>query len=105
MPTAVANGWQFYYEDDTFVPEWQDEPGVVVIEHGLGRSSAFWQSWVPVLASKYRVIRRDMRGHGQSIAIDSPAECSAADLVEDLTSFLSALQLERGPYSGRIYRW
>jgi pimeloyl-ACP methyl ester carboxylesterase len=37
-----------------------------LIQHGFGRHAAFWYHWIPVLARKFRVIRRDLRGHGRS---------------------------------------
>jgi len=43
---------------------------VLVLIHGLGASSRWWEPVVPTLASSYHVIRIDLLGHGRS---DKPA--------------------------------
>jgi pimeloyl-ACP methyl ester carboxylesterase len=43
----------------------RDAPALVLI-HGLGASTRWWDSVVPRLASSYRVIRIDLLGHGRS---------------------------------------
>jgi pimeloyl-ACP methyl ester carboxylesterase len=51
----------------------QDGPSdapVLVLLHGLGASSRWWDPVVPMLATTYRVIRIDLLGHGRS---DKPA--------------------------------
>jgi pimeloyl-ACP methyl ester carboxylesterase len=43
----------------------RDAPALVLI-HGLGGSTHWWDQVVPMLATSYRVIRIDLLGHGQS---------------------------------------
>jgi pimeloyl-ACP methyl ester carboxylesterase len=43
----------------------RDAPALVLI-HGLGASTRWWDPVVPMLASSYRVIRIDLLGHGRS---------------------------------------
>ena len=43
----------------------RDAPALVLI-HGLGGSTRWWDRVVPMLAASYRVIRLDLLGHGQS---------------------------------------
>jgi len=66
MPTVTANNCEMYYEVDDFTDPWVTEKETVWLQHGVGRSTKFWYHWVPALARHYRVVRRDMRGHGQS---------------------------------------
>jgi pimeloyl-ACP methyl ester carboxylesterase len=66
MPTVDANGCKFYYEIDDYSDPWVKDTETVWLQHGVGRSTKFWYHWVPALSRSYRVIRRDMRGHGQS---------------------------------------
>ncbi|KAF1839669.1 alpha/beta-hydrolase [Decorospora gaudefroyi] len=62
---AHTNGQRTHYILNDFTDPWKSRE-TILIQHGFGRHSAFWYHWIPVLARKYRVIRRDLRGHGHS---------------------------------------
>ena len=55
-----------HYAFDEFYDRWENRP-FLLLQHGNGRSAAFWYLWVPHLAGRYRIIRPDMRGLGNSI--------------------------------------
>ena len=121
MPEITLNGYVTYYEDDCFVEAWkgsqvdgesslgdQTPRQTILIQHGFGRNSQFWRHWVPLLAGDYRVIRRDLRGHGGSgdpmRGPQVPGKGSLGDqsypwsfdsLVRDLGDFCDALKLDR----------
>lgn len=99
MPTVVANGIDFHYEDDNFTDPWRTAE-TIWIQHGVGRSSEFWHHWVPPLASTYRVIRRDQRGHGRSVFPGKDFDWSIDDLMKDMVEFLDRLGLESVHYIG-----
>ncbi len=99
MPQVVANGCEIYYELDDFTDPWKPAE-TLWIQHGFGRSSRFWYHWVPPLAGHYRVIRRDMRGHGRSAVPEPDHEWSVEELLQDMRGFLDALGLERVHYVG-----
>jgi pimeloyl-ACP methyl ester carboxylesterase len=67
-----SNRQRTHYICDDFANPWKPRE-TVLIQHGFGRHAEFWYHWIPVLASKYRVIRRDLRGHGYS-TFPSPTE-------------------------------
>ena len=54
-----------FYAIDDFTDPWRNAP-YLILQHGNGRSSRFWYSWVPYLSRFYRVVRPDMRGLGLS---------------------------------------
>jgi pimeloyl-ACP methyl ester carboxylesterase len=58
-------GQQTHYILDDFTDPWKPQE-TILIQHGFGRHAAFWYHWIPILSRKYRVIRRDLRGHGHS---------------------------------------
>lgn len=65
--TAMVN-WQDADPAGTIFVS-QDGPrdaSALVLIHGLGGSTRWWDPVVPVLASSYRVIRIDLLGHGRS---------------------------------------
>jgi pimeloyl-ACP methyl ester carboxylesterase len=99
MPTVKANNYEMYYEVDDFTDPWKPAE-TIWIQHGFGRSSRFWYHWVPPLAGKYRVLRRDMRGHGQSADPGVDYQWSVDDLLNDMKGFLDALGLDQVHYVG-----
>ena len=107
MPEITINGYVTYYEDDCFVEAWkgsqvdgesslgdQTARQTILIQHGFGRNSQFWRHWVPLLAGDYRVIRRDLRGHGGSGDPGDSYPWSFDSLVRDLGAFCDALKLD-----------
>jgi pimeloyl-ACP methyl ester carboxylesterase len=99
MPRISANNCEMYYELDDFTDPWKPSE-TLWIQHGFGRNSGFWQHWVPLLAGHFRLIRRDMRGHGQSADPGPDHKWSAEELLVDMKEFLDALALENVHYLG-----
>jgi pimeloyl-ACP methyl ester carboxylesterase len=63
----------------------------VLLLHGLGSSSLDWEYQIPELATRYRVIVPDTRGHGRS---DKPNErYSIAGFSADLIALIEHLNL------------
>lgn len=85
MPFIQANNIQFYYESVG-----QGEP--IVLIHGLGGSHEDWEFQMDALQQQYRVIRFDLRGHGQT---DKPKEpYSIALFAQDLAALVQSLAPE-----------
>ena len=71
---------------------------VVTLSHSLATTLAMWEPQVTVLASKYRVLRYDTRGHGGT---DAPEGAYSLDqLAEDARALLVALGVERTHFVG-----
>ncbi|KAF2033316.1 alpha/beta-hydrolase [Setomelanomma holmii] len=66
------NGQRTHYIRDDFTDPWKPRE-TILIQHGFGRHAEFWYRWIPILARQYRVVRRDLRGHGFS-SYPSPEE-------------------------------
>lgn len=66
--------------------------------NGLATDMSMWDRQVSEFAEHYRVIRYDLRGHGETSATVPPYSLSL--LVEDLRSFLDALGLEQVHFVG-----
>ena len=56
---------RMFYTIDDHTDAW-NEAETVVFVHGFCESTEAWQQWVPHFSRKYRVIRYDQRGFGQS---------------------------------------
>ena len=95
------NGQTTYYVEDNFTDPWKPCE-TILIQHGFARHSAFWYHWVPVLSRKFRVIRRDARGHGFS---GYPSSTSSYDysldtIIEEIIDTLDQLKLQKVHFLG-----
>jgi len=70
----------------------------VLLLHALGTTMGLWDGLAQVLADRYRVIRYDARGHGQSRIPEG--EYSIDDLGRDALSVLDAVGVERAIVGG-----
>ncbi len=70
----------------------RDAP-VVAFSNSLGTTLAMWDTVIPRLADRYRILRYDTRGHGGSATRDAPAEID--DLAGDLLRLLDELGIAR----------
>lgn len=87
-----ANGIQLNYQASGPA----DAP-TVVMSHSLAATNAMWDPQMDVLKD-YRVIRYDMRGHGESDAPDM--DYSLEMLADDLLGLMDALEIDRTHYIG-----
>jgi 3-oxoadipate enol-lactonase len=70
----------------------------VVMSHSLACSLQMWEPQAAALASRYRVLRFDTRGHGGS---DAPAGAyTLGQLAQDLHGLLAALDVQRPHFVG-----
>jgi pimeloyl-ACP methyl ester carboxylesterase len=70
-----------------------DGAPVVVFIHGLAASGSVWKGQAERLRDRFRVVRYDLRAHGDSESLDEP--CTRSDLATDLIGVVDALCIER----------
>jgi 3-oxoadipate enol-lactonase len=70
----------------------------LVLSNSLGTTSDLWDPQLTGLASRFRVIRYDHRGHGRSPAPSTPTTVEA--LADDVLEILDRLQLDRVSFCG-----
>ena len=70
----------------------------VVLAHAIGCDGRMWEDLAPRLASRYRVLRVDARGHGRSPV--TPRPYSLAGLAGDFAALLDRLGIERAHWVG-----
>lgn len=96
MPKVrIDSSLEMYYEDQDFTEPWRTDVETVVLHHGNAKSSQLWYAWVPLLSQRYRVVRLDARGFGQSTVPPPGYPWSLGGFAEDLKMFLDALGLEK----------
>jgi len=96
MPSVPMAGAAIHYELIDQRPPWRrtSSEDVIVFHHGLGACGDVWRGWDRALAERHRLLRLDMRGHGQS-AVPAGYEWSIDALVEDLDAVVNDVGLER----------
>ncbi|KAK7712313.1 hypothetical protein SLS57_007784 [Botryosphaeria dothidea] len=95
------NGQTTHYILDDFTDPWKPAE-TVLLQPGFGRHAAFWYHWVPRLARSYRVIRRDLRGHGRSSApaADAAYDYSLDTVLGEIVDTLDQLGVRRVHFLG-----
>lgn len=70
----------------------------VTLSHSLACNNAMWDPQIAALASRYRVLRYDTRGHGGTTA--TPAPYTLELLAEDARALLDTLGIQRTHWIG-----
>jgi 3-oxoadipate enol-lactonase len=71
---------------------------VITTSNSLASNLSMWDPQVPALASRYRILRYDTRGHGGTDA--PPGPYSLEELTEDVHALLQALGIARTHFIG-----
>ena len=101
MPAVQRPGKPtLHYVVDDHTDPWKNAP-YILLQHGNGRSSQFWYSWIPYLSRFYKVLRPDARGLGRSPPeFDVAAGVTVEALVEDLAAVCDAAGAEKVHFCG-----
>lgn len=71
---------------------------LLVLSNSLGTNLALWRAQMPAFTSRFRVLRYDSRGHGQS---DPPRQPYGIErLGRDVLSLLDGLDVRRAHFCG-----
>jgi pimeloyl-ACP methyl ester carboxylesterase len=84
---TTADGLKLAYYVDDFTDPWR-RPDTLLLLHAAMGNSQRWFQWVPRLARQYRVVRLDLRGHGNSGMPKPTDDFSLAKLVSDAIAVL-----------------
>ena len=90
---ASINGIRLNYRIDG-----PDQAPTVVLHHPLATNLTIWDELTAALTPRYRVVRFDARGHGESEA--SKAPYSFATLGADAIGLMDHLKIERAHFLG-----
>ena len=89
----AANGININYTFDG--PE---HAPFVTMSNSLASNLSMWDPQIPALTSRYRVLRYDTRGHGQTDA--PPGPYSLDELTEDVRALLEVLGMRKTHFVG-----
>lgn len=86
----TSDGIRIAYTIDDFTDPWKHAPTLLLLHAAMG-SSKRWYAAVPILCRHYRVVRMDLRGHGESQVPPAEPSLSMDRLVQDVTELLDHL--------------
>jgi 3-oxoadipate enol-lactonase len=75
-----------------------DKEPVLVFSNSLGTDFSMWDPQLEELAQRFRILRYDTRGHGQSSV--TPGDYTIAQLGRDVLGLLDSLRLDRVHFCG-----
>lgn len=90
MAMIETGSGALYYDVCDIVPAWTEKPQTIIFHHGIAANTHIWAQWLPVLATRYRLVRFDMRGFGRSTVPAPDARWSFDALVDDLLKVADA---------------
>ena len=93
MPRLDRHGVAIHYES-------AGAGGPLLLSHGFAATSRMWDPQAAALADRHRVIRWDMRGHGESDAPADPARYSHALSIGDMATVLDGCGARRAVLVG-----
>ena len=86
----ASDGVQLGYYVDDFTEPWKDAPILLLLHAAMGSAKRYY-AWVPPLSRHYRVVRMDLRGHGNSQVPPADRELTLERLVADVTELMDHL--------------
>src|ERR1700721_2272427 len=93
MPKVEVNGSRIFYKLSGAATG-----PVLVFSNSLGTTVDMWEPQLPAFESRYRILRYDMRGHGQSEL--TPGPCSIPALGQDVVALLDELRIPKVHFCG-----
>ncbi|MGH9712982.1 MAG: 3-oxoadipate enol-lactonase [Candidatus Acidiferrales bacterium] len=93
MPFIEQDGARIHYRFDG-----AESAPFIVLSNSLGTNFSMWDAQASALAPRFRVLRYDTRGHGQSSVTAGPY--SITQLGRDVVHLLDALEIERAHFCG-----
>src|SRR5690606_3635800 len=79
---------RLFYKVDDWTDAWT-RPETILLVHGFTESTEAWHGWISHLARRYRVIRVDLRGFGQSGAVAKDFEYTDEIWMDDLVRVIN----------------
>jgi 3-oxoadipate enol-lactonase len=75
-----------------------DDAPMLVLSGGLGTARAMWDAQLPAFSARYRVLRHDLPGHGDSPPPDGPV--SVGDIGASVLELLDGIGVRRASFCG-----
>jgi 3-oxoadipate enol-lactonase len=83
MPYLEVKDCRLHYKVDDHTDAWT-KPDTVLFVHGFTENTEAWRAWVPHFSRRYRMVRLDQRGFGQSGPVAKDYPLTTELYVDDL---------------------
>ncbi|MBC7779752.1 MAG: alpha/beta hydrolase [Proteobacteria bacterium] len=93
MPYLELPDVKLFYRVDDHTDAWT-KPQTVLFVHGFTETSEAWRAWVPHFSRRYRMIRIDQRGFGESGPVSSDFPLTTDLFVDDLVRIIGQVSAE-----------
>lgn len=90
----TATGRLHFEVCDALAP-WISDEQTIIFHHGIAANIHIWAQWLPILALRYRTVRFDMRGFGESVQPDRDFHWSFDVLADDVLQIADACGAKR----------
>jgi len=87
MPYLELPDCKLHYLIDDHTDAWT-QPETVLFVHGFTECTEAWRAWVPHFSRRYRMLRIDQRGFGQSTPVPRDYRLTTERYVEDLVQVI-----------------
>ena len=96
---TTGDGLRIAYTIDDYTDPWRAAPTLILLHSAMSSSRRLYPM-VPHLARDYRVVRMDLRGHGDSGVPRSDQPLTLARLTQDVLELLDHLDLDAAHFLG-----
>lgn len=87
---TASDGVRLAYLIDDFTGPWKTAPVLLLLHAAMGSAKRYY-AWVPHLCRHYRVVRMDLRGHGNSAVPPAEEPLTLDRLVRDVVELMDHL--------------
>ena len=95
MLFAETKTGRLHYQVCDVVAPWVRQPETIIFHHGVAADLHIWAPWIPLLAPRFRLVRFDMRGFGESVQPAEDFKWSFDILIDDLLRIADAVGADR----------
>src|SRR5258706_16271110 len=96
---TTSDALSIAYTIDDYTDPWTTPPTLVLLHSAMSSSRRLY-AMVPHLARKFRVVRMDLRGHGESEIPRTDQPLTLARLTQDVLELLDHLQVDKAHLLG-----
>jgi 3-oxoadipate enol-lactonase len=96
---TTSDGMRVGFYTDDFTDPWQQPQVLLMLHAAMGHSRRYY-AMVPPLARQFRVVRMDLRGHGESQVPLAESPLNMPRLVQDVVELMDHIGCPRAHFVG-----